>query len=245
MKFITAAVAATIAFGATTASASGACDPGEVVIKFSHVTNTDKHPKGIAASLLEARVNEEMNGKACMEVFPNSTLYDDNKVLEALSHEPKVLFLDEPTAGVDVELRKDMWDIVADLKASGVTIILTTHYIEEAEAIADRVGVINQGELLLIEEKTALMKRLGQKQLNVELQEPIAKIPAGLASYDLVLGEDGKTLIYSYDTKADRTGLTSLLGDIAAAGLTLRDLQTEQSSLEDIFVGLVHKEDAA
>ena len=166
-------------------------------------------------------------------------------IAKALSHEPKVLFLDEPTAGVDVELRKDMWDIVADLKASGVTIILTTHYIEEAEAIADRVGVINQGELLLIEEKTALMKRLGQKQLNVELQEPISEIPAGLASYDLVLGDDGKTLTYSYDTKADRTGITSLLSDIAAAGLTLRDLQTEQSSLEDIFVGLVQKEDAA
>lgn len=166
-------------------------------------------------------------------------------IAKALSHEPKVLFLDEPTAGVDVELRKDMWDIVADLKASGVTIILTTHYIEEAEAIADRVGVINQGELLLIEEKTALMKRLGQKQLNVELQEAVAEIPASLAGYDLALSEDGKVLTYSYDTKADRTGITSLLGDIAAAGLSLRDLQTEQSSLEDIFVGLVHKEDVA
>lgn len=166
-------------------------------------------------------------------------------IAKALSHEPRVLFLDEPTAGVDVELRKDMWDIVADLKASGVTIILTTHYIEEAEAIADRVGVINQGELLLIEEKTALMKRLGQKQLKVELQEPVADVPASLAAYDLALSDDGQTLVYSYDTKADRTGITSLLGDIAAAGLTLRDLQTEQSSLEDIFVGLVHKEDAA
>ncbi|WP_370231121.1 ABC transporter ATP-binding protein [Cognatishimia sp.] len=166
-------------------------------------------------------------------------------IAKALSHEPRVLFLDEPTAGVDVELRKDMWDIVADLKASGVTIILTTHYIEEAEAIADRVGVINQGELLLIEEKTALMKRLGQKQLKVELQEPVADVPASLAAYDLALSDDGQTLVYSYDTKADRTGITSLLSDIAAAGLTLRDLQTEQSSLEDIFVGLVHKEDAA
>lgn len=166
-------------------------------------------------------------------------------IAKALSHEPQVLFLDEPTAGVDVELRKDMWDIVAELKLSGVTIILTTHYIEEAEAIADRVGVINQGELLLVEEKQALMKRLGQKQLNVELQDAISEIPEGLAGYDLKLGEDGTVLTYSYDTKADRTGITTLLGDLASAGLILRDLQTEQSSLEDIFVGLVHKEDAA
>jgi ABC-2 type transport system ATP-binding protein len=166
-------------------------------------------------------------------------------IAKALSHEPRVLFLDEPTAGVDVELRKDMWDIVAGLKANGVTIILTTHYIEEAEAIADRVGVINGGELLLVEEKQALMKRLGQKQLTVELQEGISEIPESLATYNLVLGEGGTKLTYSYDTKADRTGITALLSDIAAAGLTLRDLQTAQSSLEDIFVGLVHKEDAA
>lgn len=166
-------------------------------------------------------------------------------IAKALSHEPRVLFLDEPTAGVDVELRKDMWEIVAELKANGVTIILTTHYIEEAEAIADRVGVINQGELLLIEEKAALMARLGQKQLKVDLQEPIETIPDCLAPFDLTLAADGQSLTYFYDTRADRTGITSLLSEISAAGLVLRDLQTEQSSLEDIFVGLVHKEDAA
>ena len=166
-------------------------------------------------------------------------------IAKALSHEPRVLFLDEPTAGVDVELRKDMWEIVAELKANGVTIILTTHYIEEAEAIADRVGVINQGELLLVEEKAALMARLGQKQLKVDLQEPIETIPDCLAPFDLTLATDGHSLTYHYDTRADRTGITSLLSEISAAGLVLRDLQTEQSSLEDIFVGLVHKEDAA
>ena len=166
-------------------------------------------------------------------------------IAKALSHEPRVLFLDEPTAGVDVELRKDMWEIVAELKANGVTIILTTHYIEEAEAIADRVGVINQGELLLVEEKAALMARLGQKQLKVDLQEPIETIPDCLAPFDLTLATDGHSLTYHYDTRADRTGITSLLSEISAAGLILRDLQTEQSSLEDIFVGLVHKEDVA
>lgn len=160
-------------------------------------------------------------------------------IAKALSHEPRVLFLDEPTAGVDVELRKDMWDTVADLKADGVTIILTTHYIEEAEAIADRVGVINKGQLLLIEEKADLMKRLGQKQLRVELQETITALPDGLNDYDLTLSEDGASIVYTYDTKADRTGITKLLADLAGAGLLLRDLQTEQSSLEDIFVGLV------
>lgn len=166
-------------------------------------------------------------------------------IAKALSHEPKVLFLDEPTAGVDVELRKDMWETVAELKSNGVTIILTTHYIEEAEAIADRVGVINKGELLLIEEKNALMKRLGQKQLRVELQEPVSELPKALSAYELEIADEGQTLVYSYDTQADRTGITALLKDIGEAGLTLRDLQTEQSSLEDIFVGLVHQEDVA
>lgn len=160
-------------------------------------------------------------------------------IAKALSHEPRVLFLDEPTAGVDVELRKDMWDTVAQLKADGVTIILTTHYIEEAEAIADRVGVINKGQLLLIEEKADLMKRLGQKQLRVELQDPLTALPDGLGDYDLTLSDDGASVVYTYDTKADRTGITKLLADLAGAGLSLRDLQTEQSSLEDIFVGLV------
>ncbi|MBO9398931.1 ABC transporter ATP-binding protein [Shimia sp. R9_2] len=160
-------------------------------------------------------------------------------IAKALSHEPDVLFLDEPTAGVDVELRKDMWDIVAGLKAQGVTIILTTHYIEEAEAIADRVGVINGGELLLVEEKDALMARLGQKTLQVDLQEAVAAVPEALASYQLELVEGGAALRYTYDTRGESTGITRFLSDLSAAGLSLRDLQTQQSSLEDIFVGLV------
>jgi ABC-2 type transport system ATP-binding protein len=160
-------------------------------------------------------------------------------IAKALSHEPRVLFLDEPTAGVDVELRKDMWDTVSDLKADGVTIILTTHYIEEAEAIADRVGVISAGEILLVQDKSDLMVQMGQKSLRIELAEPCTKIPAKLAPYKMTLGEDAQSLIYTYDTRADRTGITKLLNDLQANGLILKDIQTEQSSLEDIFVGLV------
>ncbi|MDG1340333.1 MAG: ABC transporter ATP-binding protein [Paracoccaceae bacterium] len=160
-------------------------------------------------------------------------------IAKALSHEPRVLFLDEPTAGVDVELRKDMWDTVSDLKADGVTIILTTHYIEEAEAIADRVGVISAGEILLVQDKSDLMAQMGQKSLRIELAEPCTKIPAELAPYKMTLGEDAQSLIYTYDTRADRTGITKLLNDLQANGLILKDIQTEQSSLEDIFVGLV------
>ncbi|MFT4959990.1 MAG: ABC-2 type transport system ATP-binding protein [Paracoccaceae bacterium] len=160
-------------------------------------------------------------------------------IAKALSHEPRVLFLDEPTAGVDVELRKDMWGIVADLKASGVTIILTTHYIEEAEAIADRVGIIANGELLLVEDKAALMAQMGKKQIEVQLNEVITAIPETLAVHNLELTPAGDALVYTYDTRGERTGITKLLNDIAAAGLTLRDVQTRQSSLEDIFVGLV------
>lgn len=160
-------------------------------------------------------------------------------IAKALSHHPKVLFLDEPTAGVDVELRKDMWNVVADLKAQGVTILLTTHYIEEAEAIADRVAVIAKGQILLIEDKDALMKQMGTKELHIQLQDTITSIPDSLGSYDLSINDDKTGLIYSYDTKAERTGITSLLSDISAAGLVLRDLQTAQSSLEDIFVDLV------
>ena len=165
-------------------------------------------------------------------------------IAKALAHEPRVLFLDEPTAGVDVELRRDMWEIVAGLKADGVTIILTTHYIEEAEAIADRIGVIAHGELLLVEDKNKLMARMGKKQLQVHLTKPIDAVPASLTSDALSLSEDGITLIYTYDTRAERTGITKLLSDVAAAGLVLTDLETSQSSLEEIFVDLL-KEDAA
>lgn len=160
-------------------------------------------------------------------------------IAKALSHEPRVLFLDEPTAGVDVELRKDMWAVVGDLKAAGVTIILTTHYIEEAEAIADRIGVISKGEILLVQDKAELLTQLGKKQLVVELQGPISEVPAALKSYELELGDDGMSLIYTYDTKGERTGITTLLTDLQKAGLKMADMKTQQSSLEDIFVGLV------
>jgi ABC-2 type transport system ATP-binding protein len=160
-------------------------------------------------------------------------------IAKALSHEPRVLFLDEPTAGVDVELRKDMWSAVADLKAQGVTIILTTHYIEEAEAIADRVGVINKGEILLVEDKATLMKRMGRKELHVDLAAPISAVPEGLERYGLALASEGRSLIYTYDTKGERTGIVTLLNDLRAAGVQLSDLATRQSSLEDIFIGLL------
>jgi len=166
-------------------------------------------------------------------------------IAKALSHEPRVLFLDEPTAGVDVELRRDMWEIVAELKRDGVTIILTTHYIEEAEAIADRIGVIASGEILLVEDKDKLMARMGKKELEVQLSAPIAAIPDSLASDALRLNEDGTALIYTYDTRSERTGITKLLAEVAAAGLVLRDVVTRQSSLEDIFVDLVHEGDAS
>jgi ABC-2 type transport system ATP-binding protein len=160
-------------------------------------------------------------------------------IAKALAHEPRILFLDEPSAGVDVELRKDMWDMVRALRASGVTIILTTHYIEEAEQMADRVGVINKGELILVENKVELMRKLGQKQMTVELRAPIAAVPAALARYGLTLADDGRRLIYTYDTRGEHTGITDLLDALRSAGLTFNDLSTTQSSLEDIFVGLV------
>ena len=165
-------------------------------------------------------------------------------IAKALAHEPQVLFLDEPTAGVDVELRKDMWDMVAELKASGVTIILTTHYIEEAEAIADRVGVIDKGELLLVQDKDTLMAQMGKKQIEVMLTEPVSTIPDCLKAHNLTLNGDRDVLVYTYDTNAERTGITTLLNDVAQAGLVLRDVQTRQSSLEEIFVNLVSGEPA-
>ena len=160
-------------------------------------------------------------------------------IAKALSHEPQILFLDEPTAGVDVELRKDMWQVVRDLRDSGVTIILTTHYIEEAEDMADRIGVINKGEIILVEDKNELMRKLGQKQLALHLQKKLDAVPAELSAYNLKLAADGMELVFTYDSQVERTGITGLLTDLNRAGLGFRDLQTTQSSLEDIFVGLV------
>jgi ABC-2 type transport system ATP-binding protein len=160
-------------------------------------------------------------------------------IAKALSHEPRILFLDEPTAGVDVELRQDMWRMVRRLRDEGVTIILTTHYIEEAEEMADRVGVISKGEIILVEEKAELMRKLGKKQLSLQLQQPIAAIPEPLASFDLKLSAAGDEIVYIYDTQGERTGITTLLQGLAEAGIRFRDLSTSQSSLEDIFVSLV------
>jgi ABC-2 type transport system ATP-binding protein len=160
-------------------------------------------------------------------------------IAKALSHEPRILFLDEPTAGVDVELRKDMWQVVRDLREAGVTIILTTHYIEEAEDMADRIGVINKGEIVLVEEKAELMRKLGKKQLILHLQKKLEAVPPDVARHSLMLSNGGMDLVFTYDTKSERTGVTGLLGDLNQAGIRFRDLETVQSSLEDIFVSLV------
>src|SRR5437660_5941421 len=162
-------------------------------------------------------------------------------IAKALAHEPQILFLDEPTAGVDVELRKDMWQTVRALRAAGVTIILTTHYIEEAEQMADRIGVINKGEIILVEEKAELMRKLGKKQMTLHLHAKLDAVPAALAAHRLTLAGDGTELVYTYDTQAGRTGITALLHDLGAAGIGFRDLNTTQSSLEDIFVDLVRR----
>ena len=166
-------------------------------------------------------------------------------IAKALAHDPDILFLDEPTAGVDVELRRDMWNMVRRLRENGTTIILTTHYIEEAEEMADRVGVIDKGELILVEEKTELMKKLGRKVLNLQLAEPLKTVPAELSEWKLELSEDGGQLTYEFDAKADRTGVPSLLAAMRDAGIAFKDLDTHQSSLEDIFVGLIHHKEAA
>ena len=160
-------------------------------------------------------------------------------IAKALSHEPKILFLDQPTAGVDVELRRDMWMVVDDLRKTGVTIILTTHYIEEAEAIADRVAVINQGEIIVVEDKKELIKKMGHKKLSIELQKKITEIPKDLLKYNLEIGDEHMSLIYTYNVQAEKTGITDLLQDLKDTGLKLRDLKTEQSTLEKIFVNLV------
>lgn len=221
--------------------------PQEISLEpFERVINTVRFSRGL--------FGKPRNDAYIEKVLKQLSLWDkrNNRVMElsggmkrrvliakALSHEPRVLFLDEPTAGVDVELRRDMWEIVRGLKEDGVTIILTTHYIEEAEAIADRIGVIAKGELLLVEDKAALMTRMGQKQMQIDLAEPVAGVPESLAAFDLRIGPDGSSLIYTYDTSGERTGITTLLSKLAEEGLVMRDLQTRQSSLEDIFVGLV------
>jgi ABC-2 type transport system ATP-binding protein len=162
-------------------------------------------------------------------------------IAKALSHEPQILFLDEPTAGVDVELRREMWEMVRSLRGSGVTIILTTHYIVEAEEMADRIGVINNGEIILVEEKAELMRQLGQKRLTLQLRDRFEEVPKELAGHDLELTEDGTELVYTYDTQTERTGITTLLADLSKAGIKFNDLQTRQSSLEEIFVDLVRE----
>lgn len=194
------------------------------------------------------------NAKLIEKILKDLSLWDkkDNKMMtlsggmkrrvmiaKALSHEPRILFLDEPSAGVDVELRKDMWRVVEELRQTGVTIILTTHYIEEAEAIADRIAVINGGKIVLVEEKAALMQKLGKKTLIVQISKVLKSIPKTLSKYKLELSSDNLSLIYAYDTSAKRTGITSLLSDLASAKILVRDIETKQSSLEDIFVGLV------
>ena len=160
-------------------------------------------------------------------------------IAKALSHEPQILFLDEPTAGVDVELRRDMWEMVRGLRENGVTIILTTHYIEEAEEMADRIGVISKGELILVEGKAELMRKLGKKQLTLHLQEPLKAVPAGLDAYDLALANEGADLVFTFDAQAEHTGIAELLRELSKRGVDFKDLQTQQSSLEEIFVSLV------
>ena len=229
--------------------------PQDIALEpFERVINTVRFSRGLFGKPRKDAVVEDILKRLSLWDKKDSQIRElsggmKRRVLiaKALAHEPRVLFLDEPTAGVDVELRKDMWDIVDQLRSEGVTTILTTHYIEEAEAIADRIGVISQGEILLVEDKAKLMTRMGKKQLDVQLTTQLTAIPASLAAYDLTLADDGCTLVYSYDTKGERTGITKLLTDVSAAGLQLRDVVTRQSSLEDIFVSLVRKdtEDAA
>jgi ABC-2 type transport system ATP-binding protein len=216
---------------------------------FESVWNTVTFSRGL--------FGKKSNPAHIEKVLKELSLWDkkDSKVMElsggmkrrlliakALSHEPKILFLDEPTAGVDVKLRQDMWQLVGDLRKSGVTIILTTHYIEEAEEIADRVGVINKGEIVVVEEKSELMRKLGKKQLTLELFKKLRSIPKHLSHFKLELARQGSQLIYTYDTQAERTGITTLLGELHDANIKFKDLSTTQSSLEDIFVALVQDE---
>ena len=223
--------------------------PQEISLEpFEKVINTVRFSRGL--------FGKNTNDNCVERVLRQLSLWDkkDSKIMQlsggmkrrvliakALAHEPKVLFLDEPSAGVDVELRREMWKLVADLKSQGVTIILTTHYIEEAEAIANRVGVISKGKLILLEEKKALMSRMGQKKLQISLQCPIDIIPSKLQNLKLSLSDDGLSLNYLYDTKGSSTGITKLLNKISSAGLQMSDLKTSQSSLEEIFVSLIEE----
>ena len=224
--------------------------PQEVALEpFERVINTVRFSRGLFGKSRDEALIERVQRQLSLWDKRGSRIRElsggmKRRVLiaKALVHEPRVLFLDEPTAGVDVELRRDMWEIVEALRANGVTIILTTHYIEEAEAIADRVAVINGGEILLVEEKSALMARMGQKVLRIDLTEPLEAVPGGLSDYDLRLDESGMSLIYTYDTRGEGTGITRLLQALSAEGLGLRDIQTTQSSLEEIFVGLIQED---
>ena len=221
--------------------------PQEITLEpFEKVISTIKFSRGLFGKKKDDALIEKILTKLSLWDKRDSRIMElsggmKRRVLiaKALSHEPRLLFLDEPTAGVDVELRQSMWNVVADLKADRVTIILTTHYIEEAEAIADRVGVINKGELLLMEDKASLMQRLGQKVLKIELHKKLDKIPNELIDRNVELSKDGLSLTYVYDTKQKRTGITKLLSELAKSGINLRDIQTDQSSLEEIFVNLV------
>ena len=221
--------------------------PQDITLEpFEKVLNTINFSRGLFGKKKDDALTEKILTKLTLWDKRDSRLMElsggmKRRVLiaKALIHEPRLLFLDEPTASVDVELRQSMWNVVADLKKDGVTIILTTHYIEEAEAIADRVGIINKGELLLVEEKNSLMQKFGQKILNIELQKRLNQLPKEFIQENVKLSDDGLTLTYIYDTKQKKTGITKLLSNLSNSGINLRDIQTDQSSLEEIFVNLV------
>ena len=221
--------------------------PQDITLEpFEKVLNTINFSRGLFGKKKDDALTEKILTKLALWDKRDSRLMElsggmKRRVLiaKALIHEPRLLFLDEPTASVDVELRQSMWDVVADLKKDGVTIILTTHYIEEAEAIADRVGIINKGELLLIEGKSSLMQKFGQKILKIELQKRLNQLPKDLSEENVKLSDDGLSLTYIYDTKQKKTGITKLLSNLSNSGINLRDIQTDQSSLEEIFVNLV------
>ena len=223
--------------------------PQDITLEpFEKVLNTINFSRGLFGKKKDDALTEKVLTKLSLWDKRDSRIMElsggmKRRVLiaKALIHEPRLLFLDEPTASVDVELRQSMWDVVADLKKDGVTIILTTHYIEEAEAIADRVGIINKGELLLIEEKASLMQKFGQKILKVELQKKLKQLPKELSEKNVKLSDDGLSITYIYDTKQKKTGITRLLSNLSNSGINLRDIQTDQSSLEEIFVNLVRE----